>query len=123
VGQSLPKVTLTKLNFDTVDYDGNSEWSVANKQWVAKEAGYYLVAANLNMMNFVGYAILQVIKNGVTPVSEFSGKNGQALWLNSVNILYLNVGDTLDVRVMNASLVNATTGSGTANTYFCVAKM
>ena len=106
-----------------MDYDGNSEWSVANKQWVAKETGYYLIVANLNMMNYVGFASLLVVKNGTTNVSQFDGKNGQALWLSLVNIVYLNIGDTLDVRVMNASLVNTTTGSGTNNTYFCVAKM
>ena len=123
VGQSCPMMTLTKLNFDTVDYDGNSEWSVANKNWVCKETGHYLITANLNLMNFIGFAILQTIKNNATVVSEFSGKNGQALYLNSTNIIHLNIGDYLDVRVMNASMVNATTGSGVANTYLCVSKL
>ena len=43
--QNITKLTETKVTFDTVVTDANSEWDAVNTKWVCAEDGTYLVTA------------------------------------------------------------------------------
>jgi hypothetical protein len=45
--QQLTNLTLTLVQFDTEDYDNNSEFNVGTYTWTAADTGYYRIHANL----------------------------------------------------------------------------
>lgn len=65
--QSIPTGTDTKIEFDTEDYDQNSEFDKdTNYRFTAKKAGYYHVSANgwLSAVGNEKHSAIKIFKNG-----------------------------------------------------------
>lgn len=62
--QAISAQTYTKINFQTEDFDTNSNYSTSNMRFTPTVAGYYLIIGGLNVNG--GGADLQVVlyKNG-----------------------------------------------------------
>lgn len=62
--QTVTAGTNTKIAFDTVSYDSNSNWSTSNKRYTPTVAGKYLITGHLGCGGVNGYCIAFIYKNG-----------------------------------------------------------
>lgn len=65
---SAPQVITTgikKVLFDTITYDGNSEWDVANLRWTCKETGYYNINTSVTLLTaYTSYCLVYIYLDG-----------------------------------------------------------
>lgn len=79
--QSIPASTQTKVQFNTEDYDGESEYDKdTNHRFVAKETGKYHLGANVDVESVVdGKSISMLLKlNGTTTICTNQIKVGNS---------------------------------------------
>lgn len=91
VAQSLPNGVLTKLQFQTEEFDTTSSYdNVTNFRFQPNVAGYYHVNGGFQVITAVTYIALQLYKNGVayktlnvigTPTAS-AGQGGCLVFLN-----------------------------------------
>jgi len=92
--QSFSASSWTKIQYDTEDFDTNSNYSTANNRFTPTIAGYYQVNANIRF-NYLGSAgdatYLALYKNG-SAWTTTSRLNGTGLYgsLSLSSIVYLN---------------------------------
>ncbi len=112
--QSIPNTTMTIVNFEDVTYDPDNLVTVgAAWHFTAVEAGYYAVSA---MITFTGtdtwadteVGALAVYKNGaifcyLDSKDKYSSASAVYMTLGGDDLVYLAVGETLDLRVWQAS--------------------
>lgn len=124
--QMVPGFQLIKIEFSQLDYDCNNEWDAVNYNYVAKEAGYYSIAASLNLMNYTGASFLQIIKNDSPlkadcPIQSYE-QNPQALYCLCVGLVYLEIGDYISAIAIHMNWSPVSVGDN-SSTYFCVHKI
>jgi len=116
--------TFTKIQFQTENYDTNSNFDNAtNYRFTPTVAGYYQINSRvgLNPDLLAGGAITTIYKNG----SEFArgGINSTTSGLGASSVvssqMYLNGStDYIEIYVYHNSGANSSSASGQANTYF-----
>jgi len=102
--QSIPNATATKVNLQTENYDALGEFDNATSyRFTATYAGYYLVigSAGIQTMSDQGLFNVRIVKNAVTLVSQFGvrGSGAADLVISVKDVVYLAVGDTLELQV------------------------
>ena len=112
--QSIPDVEMTVINFEDVTYDPDNLVTVgAAWNFLAPEAGYYMVSA---MINFTGTATwadtevgaLAIYKNGIIfsyldARDNYSSASSVYMTLEGSDLIYMAAGDRINVRVWQAS--------------------
>ena len=69
--QTIPSSTFTKINFQTEEFDTNSNYDTTNMRFTPTVAGYYYFTANIAIAASATNAIISFYKNG----SEFKRAN------------------------------------------------
>jgi hypothetical protein len=119
--QSIPATTLTKVKFDTINFDGNAEFDpTTNYRWTVKAAGYYLISIRLkwNSGEAENPYTLYVYKNGTT--EETTGMiSPTANFLEQVivTLLSLNANNYIEVYVYNGGTVAQYINGGENGSY------
>ena len=116
--QVIPRLALTKVTFNHVDFDDNSEWDAANNRFVVKEAGSYSIVGGLLLPNFTGFAFLQIVKNNAAPKVQYGKQSPQTCYLHVNTLVLLSANDYIDMRVLHMSTGSITVSGGTDNTFF-----
>ena len=87
---TLANNTATKIAFDTVGKDNNSEWDAGNTRWECQDAGdYYCIAKIRFDSNATGYRQIFIYKNGVNV-------QGFLLMANTGDITHIMIDFKLD---------------------------
>lgn len=108
--QSFTTGTWQKLNFDTVDFDLNSEFNTTTDEFDITTTGYYRINASwrstLTSTSTDAFGIAIVV-NGVFEGAVNFNNPGSGYVFRSINrILDLNVGDTVEIQILNSGLVD-----------------
>ncbi len=117
-----------KITFDTVLYDTNTEFSVANNRFVANNAGYYTINAGFHtaFQNNTQYYGIAVYVNNVLLQESSANHYSVGDVSRSINCtFYLNVNDYVEIFVQNYQPNDASNGPNgveidnfTGKTYF-----
>jgi hypothetical protein len=119
-GQSIPDTTITIVDYGTLVHDTNSLVTTgASWAFTAKQAGYYHVDAALTYASSTTWALgeaagLLLYKNGVlySRLDRVDNMNSAAtaqfMTINGSDVVYLAVGDSINIRT------NQTTGGALA---------
>jgi hypothetical protein len=101
--QSIPNSTPTKIQFQTKDYDGLTEFdNTTNFRFTAQASGYYQVAAAASLESSSGTGILQamIYKNGSKYSTGFCTKTGSRPSGAAVSdIVYLAATEYIEIYV------------------------
>lgn len=102
-GQSIPNSTVTKITYNAETFDTNS--ALSTDTFTAPEAGYYSVNADASFANAsygsAAIFVLSIYKGASEYKRDFEYTDGavtQAIKLHVPALLYLNKGDTVDMR-------------------------
>ncbi|MFX1280937.1 MAG: hypothetical protein ACFFA3_16415 [Promethearchaeota archaeon] len=100
-GQTIPYATTEKVDFDSLDYDLNSDFDLINDQFIAPRDGYYQIHVNLQVGHLVGgYRVdLALRVNGILRTFiELIGDVGASnivltdtLWINKAEYIYFEI--------------------------------
>jgi hypothetical protein len=87
--QTLNATTYTKLNFQTEEYDTNSNFDTSNSRFTPTVAGYYLCTGSFEITTTQATLVLQVYKNGASSkLLGYSAGIGNAVAGSAV--IYMN---------------------------------
>ena len=101
-GHSVPDHNWTVVDFDIVDYDVTSDFNIVTDRFVCPTSGYYLISGKVKFVIMLdGEAIfVAVFREGVSEIeSSVYGSNTVSLSTNFVDVVYLNAGNYVEVRV------------------------
>lgn len=91
---------------------------------MVKEAGYYFAITNGDLMNVKCFGIIQIIKNATDVMAQ--GCNDvvsdmtTALCISISNLVYLEIGDFLEVYVTCMNMTPAELASGSGGNFLSV---
>ena len=82
--QTLVTDTFTKINFQTEEFDTNSNYSTSDMRFTPTVSGYYIITAALNLESSLSSILIDIRKNGsafkrITSLGSATGANGSAL--------------------------------------------
>lgn len=121
--QNITSSTVTKILFQTEEFDISSSYDISNSVFQPSVAGYYQVSAAIQPTNTAagGCTIyLYFMKNGVS-VKQFEavGSSGTQCPISASGIVYLNGStDTLHISIFQTVAATATTNSASDRTFF-----
>jgi hypothetical protein len=105
---SIPQAAWTKIDFDFLDYDEGSNFDILNDRFTCPYEGYYLVSG---MVTFVWLDVdtamyVAVIKNDIVweAASASEASHNDFVSAGVTDIIYLELGDTIDLRVYHTSI-------------------
>jgi len=101
-GHSVPSSTWTVVDFDVVDYDVTSDFNIVTDRFICPTSGYYLISGKVKFVIMLdGEAIFAaVFREGVSEIeSSVYGSQTVSLSTSFTDIVYLNAGDYVEVRV------------------------
>ena len=112
--QTLVTDTFTKINFQTEEFDTNSNYSTSDMRFTPTVSGYYIITAALNLESSLSSIVIDIRKNGsafkrITSLGSATGANGSAL-------INLNGTDYVEIFVQLGTGQALTANS--ARTYF-----
>ena len=124
--QSIPSQAWTKVNFDTVRFDNNGDWDVANKRFIAPVTGVYAAELHLamtfvtNELNMVAHIVLNGDVNN-TSLAHAPGhqNNPQCAWPKCFVLIDLAAGDYLEAFCYQYDTVSRDLVIGTVATWAC----
>ena len=82
--QTLVSSTTTKINFQTEEFDTNSNYNTSDMRFTPTVSGYYIITAALNLESSLSSIFIDIYKNGsafkrITSLGSATGANGSAL--------------------------------------------
>ena len=82
--QTLVTDTFTKINFQTEEFDTNSNYSTSDMRFTPTVSGYYIITAALGLESSLSSILIDIRKNGsafkrITSLGSATGANGSAL--------------------------------------------
>jgi hypothetical protein len=105
-GQSIPDSSETQIQFDSEDWDLNSEFDTSTYKFKAKQAGKYQVNLQVSLDDNSGDGYIAIRKNGENVVYhkfEQSAFTSSGICFNVSDIIDLALNDTLEARVYQSS--------------------
>lgn len=114
---TVSNATLTKLLFDTKEYDTNTNYSTSTSRFTPTVAGYYLVIANAAMSAAGGTLNIKIYKNGTA--YKAGTYVSSASWMQGTALVYMNgTTDYLEAYLYLGSSITQATATQTDGTYF-----
>ena len=108
--QSFTTGTWQKLNFDTVDFDLNSEFNTTTDEFDISTTGYYRINASwrsTNTSTSTSAFGIAIVVNGIFEGAVNFNNSGSGNVFRSINrILDLSAGDTVEIQILNSGLVD-----------------
>jgi len=119
--QDIPNMIITKILFDTEFYDigGDFDADGVDSNFITPSTGYYFFNATmtLNMTNVDKQIFMYLYKDGISEIESFVENCITGNFSSTVSaLLYLILGEVLDVRIWhNSGLAQAIIGGLTTN--------
>lgn len=115
---SFPVSTLTKIGFQTKDFDTNTCFDTPTSRFTPNQPGYYLVTAMFGVTSSSAAAYMQVViyKNG-TAVQTSPVSGGLGIYVNSVTALVYCNGTTDYIEAFGSQSTASTQVNITGSTY------
>jgi len=126
--QSIAADTWTKIALNTETFDINSEFDTAvNYRFTAKEKGYYLVCGSLQYQNVAVDKPIHIgfYKNGAlySNVRGFTATVGEDMGISLSDIIYLAVGNYVELYTYHYMGVNKNVMPGQDTTFLSIHRM
>ena len=119
--QTVPAAAPTKITFNNVSFDNNSEWDIVNNRFVAKEAGIYCVIGCILYPNLETIGGLYFMKNESDPVFFWLGDpSGTGRQINGSTTVQLNAEDYIEMWGFHMAFPSIVLSGGETNTFFSV---
>lgn len=121
--QIVPAAVPTKITFNCVSFDNNSEWDVMNNRFVVKETGIYCVIGCIHYPNLVTVGGLQLLKNVGSPPDEgalfvwMGDTSGSGRQIQGVTTTQLNAGDYVEMWGTHMKFPSITLFGGESTTF------
>jgi len=121
--QVVPAAVPTKITFNCVSFDNNSEWDVMNNRFVVKETGIYCVIGCILYPNLETVGGLQLLKNVGSPPDEgalfvwIGDTSGSGRQIQGVTTAQLNAGDYVEMWGTHMKFPSITLFGGESNTF------
>jgi len=116
--QSITSTGYHKINFNTVDFDINSDFDTVNDEFVAPADGYYRINANFRAYsiatNSAIYGLAIYVNNSRVRLNRYQNPDHGTFTRTINQVIELNENDTVTIRAYNSSSFNIT--SATAET-------
>jgi len=119
-GHSVPSSTWTVVDFDVLDYDVTSDFNIVTDRFICPTSGYYLISGKVKFVSMLdGEAIfIAVFREGVSEIeSSVYGSQTVSLSTNFADIVYLNAGDYVELRVYHTGSFSRSIYGNTEGTY------
>ncbi|WP_040249855.1 beta strand repeat-containing protein [Psychroserpens mesophilus] len=108
--QSFTTSSWQKLNFDTVDFDLNSEFNTTTDEFDVNSTGYYRINASwrsTNTSTSTNAFGIAIVVNGVFEGAVNFNNSGSGYVFRSINrILDLNAGDSVEIQILNTGPID-----------------
>lgn len=108
--QSFTTSSWQKLNFDTVDFDLNSEFNTTTDEFEVNTTGYYRINASWRSTNTTTSTNafgIAIVVNGVFEGAVNFNNSGSGYVFRSINrILVLNAGDSVEIQILNTGPID-----------------
>lgn len=115
--QTFPTSTLTKIAFDTKEFDTNNNYSTSNYRFTPTVAGYYQITCSIRC-DANTEIILNLYKNG-SEFKHFYDISVQQYGLGGTALVYANgTTDYFEMYFAQYSGSSKTSSYGSVNTYF-----
>lgn len=100
--QSIPRLTYEKITFNEIVYDAQNEWDPVNFRFVAKEAGYYLIIADVTFgsLDDQKRGLIRIYRSTVFMAEgrmHVSSAGVTRLHVRTSRVLALGVGDFIEI--------------------------
>lgn len=124
--QAIPDTTLTRVNFNVVDYDGKGEFS--DYKFTASQTGYYWVMGNIEIStsqnaddSFGAY----IKKNGEATSShyEIAPDGNLKIYVSVSDILLLDAGDYVELYAIQFTGASESIVGGDIISYMTIHKL
>jgi len=124
--QNINSLVITKVAYETKDYDLSNEFDTTNNQFVANKDGYYQIDASAELQLSVASDIrIHLYKNGAAYeyVKTRRGDSGGSQSMNISTMIKLVAGDYIDIRADHATEQTDTINGGTTKTWLNIYKI
>lgn len=123
--QNISDRTWTKVTFQAVDYDGNSEYNTSQHRFVASEGGYYLVHASLKIYDQGQYGkVVAIYKNGTKySAFRFYSSYNWGGGIQITDIVPLSANDYIEIWVYFENGVTIYANDGEATTWLAIHRL
>ncbi len=104
-GHSVPSSTWTVVDFDVLDYDVTGDFNIGTDRFICPISGYYLISGKVSFVVMLDgeYIFVGVYREGVLEVDRLVyGTQTVSLSTSFTDIVYLNAGDYVEVRVYHS---------------------
>ena len=111
VNQALAATGWQKQNFDTVDFDLNTDFDTVNDEFDVATTGYYRINAswrsNVNSTSINPFGIA-IYVNGTIERAKLYSHSGNGIILRAINkVLDLNAGDRVEIYIYTSDVITA----------------
>jgi len=117
---SIPSSILTVVNFDVVDYDVTGDFNIITDRFICPTSGYYYISGKVKFTIMLDAEAIYVglYREGVI-VAENSADASHTLSLSTsfTDIVYLNAGDYVEVKVYHTGSSARSIYGDTEGTY------
>ena len=120
VSTSIPSTTYTTVNFDVVDFDVTSDFNIITDRFICPSSGYYLVSVMVTFTPMYDgeYILAVAYSEGVFEAGSYAqASHTNVLSAGFSDIVYLNAGDYLEVRVYHSGSTPRFIYGNSAGTY------
>ncbi|WP_179021154.1 hypothetical protein [Winogradskyella forsetii] len=108
--QSLTTSTWQKLNFDTVDFDLNSEFNTTTDEFEISNTGYYRINASwrsaLSSVSTDPFGIAIVVNGVIERATNFNNSGNGFIFRSIDRVLALNAGDSVEIQILPTGSLN-----------------
>jgi len=119
-GHSVPDHNWTVVDFDVVDYDVTGDFNIVTDRFICPTSGYYLISGKVKFVTMLdGEAIFAaVFREGVSVIeSSVYGSSTVSLSTNFADVVYLNAGDYVELRVYHTGSFSRSIYGNSEGTY------
>ena len=117
---SIPSTTFTTVNFDVVDFDVTGDFNIVTDRFICPSSGYYLVSVMVTFTPMYDgeYILAVAYSEGVFEAGSYAqASHTNVLSTGFTDVVYLNAGDYLEVKVYHSGSTARLVYGNSAGTY------
>jgi len=117
---SIPSTTFTTVNFDVVDFDVTGDFNIVTDRFICPSSGYYLVSVMVTFTPMYDGEFISAVaySEGVFEAGSYAqASHTNVLSTGFTDVVYLNAGDYLEVKVYHSGSTARLVYGNSAGTY------
>jgi len=117
---SIPSTTYTTVNFDVIDFDVTGDFNIMTDRFISPSSGYYLISVMVTFTPmYDGEYILAAAysEGGYEAGSYAQASHTNVLSTGFTDIVYLSIGEYLEIRVYHSGSTARFVYGNSAGTY------